>query len=109
MARKPVNNSVSERGGVMSIFSCTIPHMRALLAALLALGLAVAAAAPACEPAIQGVPVETARYALAYQLPHVKGCPHFPVQVAARGNDGARPGSLNVGPARARQRHGMHC
>src|SRR5947207_622065 len=34
MARKPMNSSLNFFGGVTSIFSCTIPHMRALMAAL---------------------------------------------------------------------------
>src|SRR5882672_1309761 len=39
MARKPMNSSLRLRGGVTSIFSCTIQHMRTLLAFALLLAL----------------------------------------------------------------------
>src|SRR5258706_523255 len=48
MARKPVNKSVSERGGATSIFSWTIHHMRAWLVPLV---LCIAVQAHAAGPA----------------------------------------------------------
>src|SRR5438876_9525412 len=46
MARKPRNSSLNLRGGVTSIFSCTIQHMRIPLAAALFLAALYAQAQP---------------------------------------------------------------
>src|SRR6184192_2610581 len=104
MARNPVNSSYRLRGGVTSIFSCTIPHMRALLAAL----FFSSSAALACEPALEGVRLESARYSLAYQLPQVKVSEHFALEVAACAKSGAAPETLTVDAQMPEHRHGMN-
>jgi cytochrome c peroxidase len=80
---------------------------RAALLAL-ALGLTSGAAAPACEPWLEGVRLESARYALAYRLPTPAVGSHFAIEIGACAKAGAPPEALTVDAHMPEHRHGMN-
>jgi cytochrome c peroxidase len=82
---------------------------RTALRLLAALGLALATAAgAACELALQGVRLESARYALSYKPSSLAVGSHFTLDIAACAKAGAIPTQLSVDAQMPDHRHGMN-
>src|SRR3954463_15328222 len=72
------------------------------------LALMTPLAAAACEPPVQGARLESARYALAYQLSEVAVSRHFTMDVGACAKNGAAPEALTIDAQMPEHRHGMN-
>jgi len=81
---------------------------RTALRLLAALGLTLAAAASACDLAVQGVRLESPRYALAYTLSSLAVGAHFTVEIAACTKSGGEPKNVAIDAQMPEHRHGMN-
>ena len=80
-----------------------------LLAALgLSVAVAAAAAASACDLPLQGIRLESPRYALAYKLSSLAVGSHFTVEIAACAKAGGEPKSVSIDAQMPEHRHGMN-